>query len=279
MDHGQRLRDGKSVMVRVRQAAVAGCTLMLAAGAAEAARGPSCPPIITACGCAITKAGTYTVANELTASQSTQDVCIEITASYSILNLKGFALVGDGDGIGIAIRNGVTHAVVVGGDEGPATPPDDAGTNDQDFPSAQAVVTRWDVGIQDEGDYSFIALFRDLGGNIFQQTGNATAGILFKGAKNSVAGDFRAAFNGQAGVIVRNSSGVRLFNLSAINNRQTGVWFDHSDDGVLSTATAASNDQYGIWLFSASRNLITDCNGTTGNGDTGILLGDRKSVV
>src|SRR5262245_18779711 len=206
MNYGQPWRGRGSAMVRVRQVVVAACVLMLAAGAAEAARGPSCPAVITACGCAITKTGKYTVANDLSASQTTQQVCIEITASNSILNLKGFAIVGDGDGIGIAIRNGVTRAVVVGGDEGPATPPNDAGTNDQDFPAAQGVVARWDVGIQDEGDYSFIALFKNLGGNIFQQNmGNATAGILFKGAKNSVAGDFHASYNGQAGIIVRNS--------------------------------------------------------------------------
>src|SRR5262249_21390789 len=48
---------------------------------------------------------------------------------------------------------------------------------------------------------------------------------------------------------------------------------DNSDDGTISTATAAGNGKYGIWLFGSSRNVITDCNGTSGNGDTGILLG------
>src|SRR5262249_28487710 len=102
---------------------------------------------------------------------------------------------------------------------------------------------------------------------------NRTAGILFDGAKNSVAGSFQASYNGVAGIIVRNSPGVRLFNFSATKNQQSGVWFDHSDDGTITTAGAANNATYGIWLFGSSRNTIIDCNNTSGNGDTGILLG------
>ena len=136
------------------------------------------------------------------------------------------------------------------------------------------MVKKWDVGIKAEGDYALIALFKSLGGSLFQHDdGNATAGLLFEGAKNGVAGSLHASFNGVAGIIVRNSPGVRVFNFSATNNQQSGVWLDHSDDGTIATASASNNEGYGIWLFGSSRNTITDCNGTTKNGTTGILLG------
>jgi hypothetical protein len=109
-------------------------------------------------------------------------------------------------------------------------------------------------------------------GNIFQQNfGNTTAGILFNGSRNSVAGDFHASYIGQAGIIVRNSPGARLFNFSAVGNAESGVWLDRSDDGTISTESAAGNGKYG--MLGPSRNVVIDCNGTAGNGDTGILLG------
>jgi hypothetical protein len=146
--------------------------------------------------------------------------------------------------------------------------------NGDPFPGTQAVVANWNVGIQVEGDHAVITLFRDIGGTIFQPgQGNRTAGILFRGVKNGVAGDFHASYNGKAGIIARQSSGIRVFNFSAIGNGESGVWLDRSDASVISTGSAAGNGKYGMWLLDAPRNLIVNCNGTTGNGDTGILLG------
>lgn len=250
--------------------------ILLGIDPAQAAPPGSCPTAITSCGCVITKANTYTVENDLSASDTSQPNCIEIAADHSILNLKGFAVIGKGDGtgIGILIRNGAVHVVVEGGDEGSTAPPDDAGINGQDFPDAQAVVTQWNIGIEDDGDNAVIALFKDIGGNIFQQTfGNATAGIFINGAKGSTAVDFHASYNGVTGVMVKNSSGIRLSNLSAIGNQKTGVFLDSSDDNSIGTASAAGNSKYGMWLLGSSRNIISNCNGTSGNGDTGILLG------
>lgn len=236
----------------------------------------SCPTVITSCGCTITKADIYTVANDLSSSQTSKPNCIEIAASYSILNLKGFSIIGagDGTGIGILIRKEAEHVVVEGGDEGNTTPPDDAGANDVDFPSAQAVVTQWDIAIQDNGDGAVIGLFKDLGGNIFQQNfGNATAGIFINGAKRSIAKDFHASYNGKDGVMLKNASDVRLSNFSATGNHETGVSLESSGYNTIATASAASNGTYGMLLFDSSHNAILDCNGTSGNGDTGILVG------
>ncbi|HUO05740.1 MAG TPA: right-handed parallel beta-helix repeat-containing protein [Candidatus Binataceae bacterium] len=242
---------------------------------AHAAPPGSCPVLITSCGCVITKPGTYTVGNDLSADQTRNPNCIEIEADHSILNLKGNAVIGDGTGrgIGILIRKDADHVVVQGGDEGNATPPDDAGTDGDDFPAAQAVVTQWNIGIEDDADNAVIELFKGIGGNIFQQDeGNATAGVFINAAKNSLLTDFQASYNGQTGVLVRDGGGSRLSNFSAIGN-ETGIWLDSSDNNVISTASAAGNSKYGIWMLNSSGNVVDDCNGTSGNGDAGILLG------
>ena len=258
------------------------CSIFFGIGSVAAqpsgpAQARSCPAVITSCGCVITSTGTYTVANDLNADQTSKPNCIEIAAPYSILNLKGFSVIGSGyygSSIGILIRKGADHVVVEGGDEGTSTPANDAGMNGQYVPGAQSVVTQWNIAIEDDGDDAAIELFKDLGGNIFQQhNGNATAGILFNGVKRSLAANFLASYNGQAGVIVKNSSGIHVSNLSTIGNQESGIWLDSSDDSTIATASAAGNGKYGIWLYDSSQNRIVDCNGTSGNGDTGILLG------
>jgi hypothetical protein len=238
-------KPGKNAMMSstFTLAFAASAILLLGMVPAQAAAPGSCPSVITACGCVITKSGTYIVGNDLAASQTGHPNCIEIAADHSILNLKGFSVIGSGDGsgIGILIRNGAVHALVEGSDEGSTTPPDDAGANGNDFPAAQAVVTQWNIGIEDDADDAVIGLFKDLGGNIFQQQfGNATAGLVFKGAKGSVAADFHASYNGSAGVVLKDSSSIRLSNFSAIGNQETGVSLDSSNDNSIGTASAAA---------------------------------------
>ncbi len=255
--------------------AIAAISLLMV-DAANAAPPGSCPTSITACGCVVTKPNTYLVQNDLSASDTSQPICIEISASDSILNLQGNAVIGSGNGsgIGILIDKNATHVLVEGGIEGSTAPADDAGIDGMEFPNAQAVVTQWNVGIEDDGDNAVIALFKNIGGNIFQQTfGNTTAGIFFNGAKGSVAVDFLASYNGADGVMLKNSSGIRMSNFSTISNTTAGVLLDGSTDNSIGTASASSNGKYGFWLLGSSRNLISNCNGTSGNGDTGILLG------
>jgi parallel beta-helix repeat protein len=249
---------------------------MVAAQQTGSAEARSCSTVITSCGCVITKSDTYIVDNDLSAEQTSKPNCIEIAASYSILNLKGFSVIGfgNGSGIGILIRKGADHVVVEGSDEGGAAIAADSGMRGEDFPAAQAVVTGWDIGIQDDADDAAIELFKDIGGNIFQQhNGNATAGVFLNGVQRSIAADLHASYNGQVGVMVKESTAVNLFNLSAIGNHQTGIWLDSSNGSTIGTASAAGNGKYGMWLSQSSRNLIVNCNGTSGNSDIGILLG------
>jgi Right handed beta helix region len=242
---------------------------------AQAAPVASCPLVIKSCGCVITTSDTYTVAKNLNASQTRRPNCIEIQADHAILNLKGNSVTGDGsDGIGILIRSGADHAVVEGGDEGAAPPADDAGTNGKAFPNAQGVVTQWNIGIEDDADDAVIGLFKNIGGNIFQQHGgNKTAGIYLNGVKHSVAMNFQASYNGQDGVKVSNSARVSLSNFTTAGNTRAGVSFNSSNNDTIATVTVANNGKYGFWLLSSKGNLITDANGTANNGRVGILLG------
>lgn len=256
-------------------AAIASALMAFGTPPAQAASVASCPLVIKACGCVITTSDTYTVAKNLNASQTRRPNCIEIQADHAILNLKGNSIQGDGnDGIGILIRAGADHAVVEGGDEGAAPPADNAGTNGQAFPNAQGVVTQWNIGIEDDADDAAIGLFKNIGGNIFQQHGgNKTAGIYFNGVKHSLAVNFQASYNGQDGVMVSNSARVHLSNFTVAGNSRAGVSFNSSNSNTVATATAAKNGKYGFWLLSSKGNVITDANGTANNGRVGILLG------
>ena len=79
--------------------AAAGLALaMVGPGLGEAVAGsPACPTSITSCGCAITSAGTYTVANDLAASQGMTALgdCIDVSVSGVTLNLEGYYVEND----------------------------------------------------------------------------------------------------------------------------------------------------------------------------------------
>lgn len=233
---------------------------------------PSCSTEITSCGCVITHANTYTVANDLSAGQTDRANCIEIAADHSILNLKGFSVIGNGNGTGtgILIRHGADHVVVQGADETQQLRIRD---DDPCAPSGhQAIVNRWNVAIEDDAEDAVIELFDGLGGNASQPSGNATAGILMNNGNRSVAGDFIACYNGVAGVLVKNSSGSTLFNFTSNSNQAYGVWLDSSNDSRIGTASVGNNGSYGVWLMRSSRNVI-DNYGASQNGDTGTLIG------
>jgi parallel beta-helix repeat protein len=276
-------RTAKSALIRLIGSAATwalatGVMILLPTPTAQAASQVVCPAAITSCGCVITKSGTYTVANDLDASQTTQPVCIEISADHSILNLLGASVIGKGDGTGtgILIDSGAAYSLVEGSLEGaaPPPPPADDGTGSVVAANAQAVVTQWNIGIEDDADNAVITLFKQLGGNIFQQHfGNTTAGLLINGARGTVATNFNAAYNDTNGVMVVNSSKVRISNFSSSNNHGTGLYLQDSNDNAMGTGAAAGNGIYGIWLLGSSQNVITNSNGNSGNEDTGILLG------
>lgn len=260
---------------------VFGCLLLAAVSTwAQAPRPNSCPTHITSCGCVITSTDIYEVDNDLNANQTGAPNCIEIAADHTVLNLKGFSVEGNGSGIGVLIRHSADHTVLQGGDESsnPNTPSRLNGLLYQPA-SPQASVLGWNIAVEDDADYAVIELFKQLGGSIFQQDQGNQIGLLVNGVQGSVATDFDASYNHLAGVMANNSSSLALSNFSATGsnphgNRQSiGVKFDSTNNSTISTASMAANHDYGLWLARSSRNVVLDCNGTSGNEDTGILIG------
>jgi parallel beta-helix repeat protein len=266
------LRLRKCEAARIVRAAALMAAVIMAAGLSAHAAPPSCPNPITRCGCVIDskaskKNSIFTVADDLNAFQTAQPNCIEIAAPHTVLNVKGHLIEGKGDGtgIGILIRPGAHHVVVAGGDASaaPAAPADGS--------SEPAVVAKWNVGIEDEGDYAAIELFSNIGGFFEGIPGNNT-GVVLKHAKHSVIFNVHADLNHDAGIVLKDTSDCRLSNFDAAGN-DNGVVLDSSDGARISTASIMGNRKVGVWLLSSSNNTLLDCNGTEFNGDVGILLG------
>ena len=259
------------------------CCLLLAAItiSAQELKPNSCPNTITSCGCVITTSGTYVVGDYLDANQSSAPNCIEIAADHTVFNLKGFEIQGNGTGVGILIRRSADHTVVEGGDEGsdPTHPGRIKDSRYQPEGDGQGSIFMWNVAIEDDADYAVIELFAQLGGNPLNEGAGNNTGLFLNGVTGTVAGNFDSSYNLASGVTAKNSSGVRLFNFSATgsdpdgNIQPVGVMFDNTNDSTIATASMAANSTYGLWLARSSRNVINDNNGTSGNGDTGILIG------
>jgi hypothetical protein len=243
--------------------------LLLAAGSARAkppAKPTSCPIKITACGCVITHADTYLALNDLNATQSNHN-CIEIAASNSILNLKGFSLFGknDGTGTGILIDKSAKHVIVEGGDKtGP-----------------QATVSAWNIGVEDDGDGAVIGRFEVVGTLLIPPNLGNTTGVFLKAVYGSIVTALNANGNKQFGVLFSNTTGASLINVSANRNNQAGLKLDSSTGNSIGPGGMESNGTYGIWLQSSSGNTIRDSNGNQFNNDTGIRLagGSNKNRI
>ncbi len=270
----------------ISTAAVFGLILASAIAPSGALAEP-CLPAITQCGCTITEAKIYTVADDLTAQKTTNPVCIEIAKAHAILNVKGHTLQGNGDGTGILIDRGADHVIVEGGDEADNDPSQNPSSDpiSSSMHPPQGKITMWNVGIRDNGDDAVILLFDRIGGNFFQQVGNTTAGVVLNHVHNSVIGDFRASFNGKYGVLLDHCTDVYIDNVAAASTStatmktETGIWLESSDDNQLGPISTGGNTKVGTWLDKSSDNLLQD-HGNSGNQNTGVLVGcsvDRKN--
>lgn len=265
--------------IRTLLLAVSSLLLAVAVSLAQDVKPNSCPSHITSCGCVINKTGVYEVENDLSANQTSALNCIEIDADHSVLNLKGFALEGKGKGVGVLIHASAEHTLVAGGDEGSSQSPGRIIGSTYEPSSPQASVVRWNIGIEDDANYALIGLFKNIGGTIFQQGNGNNIGVLLNGVHGTTVADFDASYNLVAGVAAKNSTGLNLSNFSATgsnphgNIQPIGVMFDSVEDSALGPASMAANHLYGLWLARSSRNVVLDSNGTSGNQDTGILIG------
>jgi parallel beta-helix repeat protein len=252
----------------------------------QTAAPPSCAEPITACGCVIDQPGIHTVGDDLSASQTTQPNCIEIAVPHVILNLEGARVMGNNSGIGILIDRAATSAIVEGGNEADSNPPQDPSGSGSTAAvrQAEAVVSQWNIGIEDDADDAVIELFDAIGGVALLPSGhtpgNITGGVFLNGVKHSLVGDFRANFNGTYGVRLANSAETIVANVTAQDNGETGVRLEASNGNRIGPATAAHNSKLGVWLLTSSNNIVHDSPGATQNGAAGILMGcspDRKN--
>jgi len=232
------------------------------AAAAPPPKPTACTSSISSCGCTITQSGIFTVVNDLDASQGLTKGgnCLEISASHVILDLVGHAIIGNGTGTGILILSSAANTTVQGTDATEA---------------GQAIINSWGVGLEDDANNVVIELFRQIGGNLRNPTGNAGDGVLLKNASSVTVGNFNASFNGGAGVDIQGGSGNRLFNFTTTNNTTAGVVLASSNVNTLLNCTIANNPGYGVWFNSANQNQIVT-GGVNANGKIGVLLGCAK---
>ena len=261
-----RVKNHRIVSLIISGTLALAFAVSLASSAAAAPKpGNSCSASITACGCIMDKRGsTYTVMNDLNDGQglTPNGNCLEISADHVLLDLVGNALIGSGSGTGIVIQKTAQFAVIQG------TDPNEV---------AQAIVNGWNVGIEDDGNNATIELFRQIGGNMFNQQGNTTNGVVLNGVSNTTVDDFNASFNGQAGLLVVGGGGNRFMNFDTTNNGADGIALNASDGNTLVNCTTTANGGAGVLMISADSNQVFT-GSINGNQKNGILLGCGKSA-
>jgi hypothetical protein len=210
-----------------------------------------CLTSITSCGCTITRSQIYTVANALSPTQTSGNICIDIEHDHAILNTMGFNLTGNGRGIGILIGRGANHVIVEGGPETAAEV------------NPQSTVSNWDIGIEDDADGAIIQLFANVGNN-------STAGISLSRVGDSIIGDLLANGNGSLGIYVDHSSRIEIYNVATSGNGTIGLRLESSTESrVLGTA---GNNAVGTWLSNSMHNVLLD-DANVSNTDTGLVIG------
>lgn len=238
--------------------------LSASAGLSEAAnpKPNSCPATITSCGCTVTQSGTFTVANDLDASQGLTKGgnCLEVSADHVILDLVGHAIIGSGTGTGILILSSAHDTTVQG------TDPSETG---------QAIINGWGTGLEDGANNVVVELFRQIGGNTFNPHGNAGDGVVLRNASSVTVANFNASFNGGTGVNVQGGSNNRILNCDSIANSGNGVILASSNVNTISNCSINGNTGYGVWLNTSNQNQIFT-SAINGNGKIGVLVGCHK---
>ena len=233
-----------------RIAAALAIALLLFHGAASAAT-TACSTSIAACGCTITKSGTYAVTADLSSTQgltATGD-CIDIKASNVILNTDEFSITGPGSGTstgaGIDVLKGASGAFI-----GPGIP---------FFMGGPSNLEDWKYGLQVQGkntisdggafDNNVVGVFLDsaTGATIinFQSNNNTVYGVWVRGGKDNQINSANTEDNTTGLYIgchdddtrgtkckgVTPSSGNRFYNFNSDTNSDAGVVIDFGNEG------------------------------------------------
>ncbi len=222
----------------LRIAAALAIAVLLVHGAARAedeasAATTACGTSIAACGCTITKSGTYTLTSDL--SGTTGD-CIAIKASNVILNLDRHLITGPGSGTstgaGIDVLKSSSGA----------------------FIEAYSNLSGWKYGLEVQGKNTIV----DEGGYK-----DNVVGVFLDGATGANINDFLAVDNTVYGVWIRGGKGNQVNCFSAESNTKTGVYIGCHNDDTRGTTCAGAKPSSG--------NRIYDFQ-SKDNGDAGVVI-------
>jgi hypothetical protein len=235
----------------LRIAAALAIALLLFHGAARAeadkASTTACSTSIAACGCTITKAGTYTVTADLSSTQGLTAAgdCIDIKASNVILNTYGFSITGPGSGTSTGAGIDVLKS--------------SSGT----FIEAASTLSGWKYGLEVQGKNT-ISDNTDFKDNV--------VGVFLDGATGANIADSGASDNTVYGVWIRGGKGNQVDTFDSDNNTGTGVYIGcHDDDTRGSTCK-------GVKPSSGNRIYYLEADH---NGDAGVVIdiGNEGNVI
>jgi hypothetical protein len=238
---------------------------LAAVGSAQA---QVCSPAITACGCKIAMAGTYTINKNLKGTAG--GVCVDIQAAHTILEFTSpITVTGAGSGTGIWIESTAEYTVVSGIRRPqmppalglgiiPPIPPIPGGRD-------EATITGFGYGIEDDANNTVIEFFHGL-------NKNTTAGLYLSGAQNVTAGNFCADRNTVAGVLAVGITDSRLFDFTTEVNTGDGVQMQASNNDALFNLTSVLNLQNGLNLLGSSNNSVATGSASQ-NALDGVVLG------
>ena len=212
--------------IRVCRFAVSAMLLLLVAAVANA---QNCSTSITACGCTIHSAGTYTVNADLTASQGLTALggCIDVNANNVNLLTNGYNITGAGTGTGIGIHLLSGRNTIFLSAAGPQ--------------STYTTISGWQYGVESQA--------HTVTSEAFYLDGNST-GLLLKGAQSNIFGEFGASGNTVYGVWIWGGSANQIAYSGVWDNGVAGMYIGCKANGPNGPACSGSgNNSTGNFVF------------------------------
>jgi hypothetical protein len=235
---------------------------------------PACTaPSISTCGCAITKAGDWVVANDLSGNPS--EDCIDIAAAKVNLRTNAHKMTGSGGtGIGINILKSAANANVQ--------------LADPSNPSKASVITGFATGIAIQGSGAIVSggPVPPTGGQFgFDVSGNKSDGLQIKGASNCFVVNFTSNNSATGnGVTISGGSGCQIDSFTASGNAGFGLEMLNVKGAVLNNfvvddSSGAGNASGGISLASSSSNMLSDFFPINNVGSNVVLTNSSKNTL
>jgi hypothetical protein len=165
-------------------------------GRAQESKTTACATSIAACGCTITKTGTYTITADLSSTQGVTSAgdCIAIKASNVILNTKGHAITGPGSGTSTGA--GIDVLKISSGA----------------FIEANSNLDDWKYGLEVQGKNTIVD---------GSEEAHNVVGVFLNGATGANINDFEADNNTVYGVWIKGGKGNQVNCFSSLSNTET----------------------------------------------------------